>query len=100
MANEIEVLETFYKQPADVQDYDVNYTRYLRGLADTPRVVDPYEVDVPAGITLETASISGNTIKVWLSGGTAGQKYKVTTRMFTLGGRVKEAEIVIHVKEI
>ncbi len=100
MTNEITVLENFYKQPADVQDYDINYTRYLTSVDDTPRVVDPYEVDAPAGITLLTASITGNVVKVWLSGGTAGAKYKITTRLFTTGGRVKEAEIVIIVKEV
>ena len=100
MANEIEVLETFYKQPADVQDYDINYTRYLRGLNDTPRLLDAYEVDTPVGIELLSSSITGNVVKVWLAGGTAGTKYKITVRMFTTGGRVKEAEIVIHVKQI
>lgn len=97
MANEIEVLETFEKQPNDVQDYDINYTRYLRGLSDTPQ---SFEVVVPTGITLVASSLTGNVVKVWLSGGTAGAKYKITTRLTTVGGRVKEAEITIHVKEV
>ena len=97
MANEIEVLETFEKQPNDVQDYDINYTRYLRGLSDTPQ---SFEVVAPSGITLMASSLTGNVVKVWLSGGTAGTKYKITVRLTTTGGRVKEAEITIHVKEV
>lgn len=91
------ILATFDKQPAEVQDYDIDFGPYLDALGDTPLL---HTVVVPSGITLETSALVGNVVKVWLSGGTDRQKYKVTARLTTDGGRVKEAEIVIRVKEV
>lgn len=90
------ILEFFKKQPADVQDYDIDFTEYLDALTDTAAsaVVDP-----EPGITVVNYLILGNAVKVWLSGGTSGQKYKVTVRLTTTGGRVKEVEILLIVRE-
>lgn len=90
------ILEKFAKQPLDVQDYDVSYVEWLESLSDT--AVLGVAVAEP-GITLEAFGMSGGVIKVWLSGGTTGASYKVTTTLTTAVGRVKEAEIVIKVKE-
>ena len=57
--------------------------------------------------TLRTLTDAGQTLAVgaWdnhrlvITGGTTGMSYKVTTTLTTTGGRVKEAEIVIKVKE-
>lgn len=90
------ILERFTKQPADVQDYDIDFTRYLDALTDTAAsaVVTP-----EAGITLVNSLVLGKKVKVWLSGGTSGQKYKVTILLTTTGGRTKEAEILIIVRD-
>jgi hypothetical protein len=47
-----------------------------------------------------SSSLADGVVKVWLSGGTDRQKYKVTARLTTDGGRVKEADIAVRVKEI
>jgi hypothetical protein len=90
-------IDSFTKQPSEVQDYDMDFGEYLALMADTPatHVVDP----PPVGITLINSSIVGQNIKVWLSGGTSGQRYKITGRMTTAGGRTKEHEILILVKD-
>jgi hypothetical protein len=89
-------IDTFDKQPLEVQDYDMMFGDYLTLMQDTPlsHVVDP----PPAGINLVASQIVGQNIKVWLSGGTSGQKYKITARMTTAGGRTKEHEILILVR--
>lgn len=90
------ILERFKKQPADEQDYDVDYTNFLTKLADTAASV---EVESEPGITILSYQIVGMRVKVWVAGGTSGRKYKVTVRLTTMGGRVKEVEILILVRE-
>jgi len=91
------ILETFTKQPADVQDYDIDFAEYLDGLADTA-ATDAVTAD--PGITVMSHTVIGKTVKVWLSGGVHLGRYKVTVRLTTAGGRVKEVEILILVREV
>ncbi len=90
------ILAKFEKQPADIQDFDISFVAWLAGYADTGV---SQVTTVETGITLETSMLSSGVVKVWLSGGTDGSKYQVTTTLTTAGGRVKQAEIVIKVKE-
>lgn len=89
-------LALFYKQPADFDDCDVDATDYLFAIGDT---LVACEVDVEPGITIEANTVVGSTVKIWLSGGVDGRRYKVTARLITAGGRTKEVELVIRVKE-
>jgi hypothetical protein len=98
-------ITTYEKQPADVQDFDFDFSAYLTALGDTGSSIALAEVE--DGITLDSSSlttsasgVSGGLVKVWLSGGTSGEKYKVTVRLDTTGGRTREAEIYVRVKEI
>lgn len=92
-------LTKFTKQPGDTQDYDIDYTKYLAGLSDTAPGPTGVAVTVDSGITLVSQSLVNGIVKVWLSGGTSGQTYKVTSTLTTVGGRVKEYEILVAVKE-
>lgn len=87
----------FSKQPADVQDYDVDFTDYLASFGDAGQgettVADP-------GLTLVGHSLLGSVVKVWLAGGTDGSTYKITTTLTTTGGRVKQAEFLLKVKDL
>ncbi len=89
-------LATFTKQPADVQDYDIDYNEWLTDLDD---VSATHTVTAEAGITVSSFLLYG-IVKVWASGGTDGTKYKVTATLTTLGGRTKQSEITIKVKEV
>ena len=91
------ILATFPKQPADVQDYDVDYADYLNELGGDTLVSAVVTADV--GVTVDSHSIIGTAVKVWVSGGTTGRTYKVTIRATTAFGRVKEVEIRVKVKE-
>lgn len=90
------ILETFTKQPGETLDYDISFAEFLAGYADTGLSAT---VTAAAGITLDFFSLTQGVVKVWLSGGTTGQSYKVTVRLTTTGGRIKEDEIVIKIKE-
>lgn len=90
-------LATFEKQPADLQDYDIDFTPYLADLADT---ATSHTVTADTGITVSPTTLSAGVVKVWVAGGTSGQKYKVTATINTTGGRIHQAEITIKVKEL
>lgn len=92
-------LATFTKQPADVQDFDIVYTEWLDSLSDTAPGPGNVTVISDAGITVDSFFLLDGIVKVWVSGGTTGQKYKITATVVTTGGRTKQAEITVKVKE-
>ena len=89
------ILAKFEKQPADKQDFDIDFSDWLTGLSD---VAASHTVTADTGITI-TSTLSGGVVKVWASGGTDGVTYKVTATLTTTGQRIKQAEIKIKVKE-
>ena len=91
-------LATFIKQPSEVQDYDINFSAWLAAFSP-PDTATSMTVAVDTGITMGTTSLTAGIVKVWLSGGTHGESYKVTASIATAGGRVKEDEVVIKVRE-
>jgi hypothetical protein len=91
------ILATFDKQPIEVQDYDISFVNWLLALADSAETVTG---SASAGINLISTEIDPDgVVKVWVSGGTDGQSYTIVVVVTTLGGRVKQAEIVIKVKD-
>lgn len=98
--NELRLVARWQKQPGDEQDYDIDFGEWLDSIDDTPRAVNPIEVTVPPGITLVASELVGRVVKVWLSGGTDRSFYKITITMTTSGGRVKEVDFEIRVKEV
>lgn len=91
------ILATFFKQPADVQDFDIIYTDWLGALSDSGLSAT---ATCDAGLTIMATTLLNGVVKVWTSGGTHGQKYKITTTLTTVGGRVKQAEVIVRVKEV
>lgn len=87
----------FTKQPVEVQDYDLDFTDYLDYHGDTAA---SHTAVADAGITLTDSDLLGKLVKVWVSGGTDGQSYKITVTLTTTGGRVKQGEIIVKVKEV
>lgn len=101
------ILGTFYKQPAETLDYDIDFSQFLAD-GDTlvsvgdPPVPSPLDVVVsPSGLTLAGTFVvdNGLTIKQWVSGGTNGSKYKVTITATSNTGRIKQVEFVVRVKD-
>lgn len=92
------ILKTFTKQPVDVQDYDITCVTWLAALADTPLSV---VATAPTGITQPiAATVTNGIVKVWAAGGTDGVDYKYTITLVTTGGRTKQFEIKIKVREV
>ena len=93
------ILAKFEKQPADVQDFDIDFTEWLTGMVDTAPGPSGVEVVAEAGLTILGCVLNNGVVKVWTSGGTDGTTYKITVTVTTEGNRVKQAEIKVKVKE-
>jgi hypothetical protein len=93
------ILARFQKQPAEIQDYDIDFSEWLSDLADTAPGPNGSVVTVEAGLTILYSTLTNGVVKVWTSGGTDGTTYKITATLTTTGSRVKQAEIKIKVKE-
>jgi hypothetical protein len=94
------ILAKFEKQPADVQDFDIDFTEWLAGMSDTAPGPTGVVVVATTGITITATSLLNGVVKVWMSGGADGVTYKVTVTVTTVGGRVKQAEFNVKVKEV
>lgn len=90
------ILEKFTKQPADVQDYDIDFNPWLSKFTDTGATL---VVAADAGLTILTSTLVAGIAKIWTSGGTDGASYKITATVTSTGNRVKQADIVVKVKE-
>lgn len=91
------MLGTKVKSPADVLDYDINYEDWLPPTDTITTVVTDVQ---PAGeLVVDSVQISSPVVKVWVSGGVAGQTYEVNVTASTNGGRVKEECFKIRVRD-
>ena len=84
------------KGPEDVIDYEFRWSKWLAAIGDT---IDSYTVTVPTGIVLDSDSEASGTVTVWLSGGTVLNKYKVSCKIDTVGGRTKEKFLVVELTD-
>lgn len=91
------ILETYEQQPADRLDYDIHYDDWLSpgDAVDAKTVV--VTVDKPDLTVFIT--ITGNTVKVWVEGGTNKTTYKITVTVETDDGRKKQDEFIVKVKD-
>ncbi len=91
------LLGRFVKQPAEVLDYDVDFSEFFEGRTDTP---SSFNVTAQAGITVLGSSRSGNVVKVVLGGGVSGSQYKITVLLTTSSSIVREADFQVTVKAV
>lgn len=95
------ILGTFTMQPADEWDYDIDYSRWLTASDGLSETVAPVVTVEPAGLEVEsvTRDYDNRRVKVWLSGGVDGQRYKVEVTTRTREGRVRQDEFFVIVRD-
>lgn len=107
-------LATYDKQPWESKDYDVDYSTWLGAISDelsgvvasvSVVTVDGVTPEETATLEVDEVEITATTAKVWVSGGTSGQRYKVTLRATTQGlgasyPRKDESELVFKVRDV
>lgn len=85
------------KQPDEYLDYNVDFTDWM---PDGDTIASAAATVSPAGeLDVDTVSIATPIVKFWAAGGVTGKTYKITVKITTAGGRVKEDEIKIRVRE-
>lgn len=82
------------KRPDEVADYQLDFSSNL----DSGDTISTDTWTVPTGITEDSNSNDTTTATVWLSGGTAGQKYLIQCQVVTAQGRTKDRQFRVYVK--
>ena len=92
------VLAKFTKQPREILDYGFDFTDWLSDCNDTIATTSVYV----EGVLIEASEpeIVNGLVIAFVFGGVNGKPNKVTCFIQTAGGRTKEAEISIRIKEI
>lgn len=89
------IIANYIQQPSDTLDYDIPYE-----LVEGDTLASSVAVATPAGLDVDSPlMIIENRVKLWVSGGVAGTKYKVEITTTTALGRVKQDEIYFIIKE-
>lgn len=82
------------KDPDSVLDYQFKWDEWLGG--DT---ITSATMTVGTGLTKDSESFNATQHQVWLSGGTAGTSYTVTSRIGTEAGRTIDRSITMFITE-
>jgi len=96
-------LQNPLKDPSAVLDYVFDWTGWLATgetiVVDSETGEKLITITADTGITVDSWTEDDGKVTVWLSGGTAGQNYKVACKITTSAGRTDERTIWIKVVE-
>lgn len=93
------VIGTIYQQPSEREDYDIDFTDWFP--ANDPIItaaVSHTPISTTNDLVLSYA-ISTPLVKVWVNGGANKVNYVVTVSAQTAGGRSKEVELKVKIKD-
>lgn len=97
------ILDKKEKQPVEVKDYPINYAEWLAESGDTLSNVSATVVcltdSTNTALTVSSLTMAPTAVAVWLSGGTNGQRYKVSVNVTTAGGRIDQSEFIVKIKD-
>ena len=85
------------KQSGETEDFDVDFSKYLPE-DDTITTVE-LSLDITGELELHQYQNQSPIIKVWTRGGVNTTTYKVTVKVGTAQGRVKEQEFRVRIKD-
>lgn len=88
----------FIKDPDADLDFKRDWADWLAAVDDT---IESSEWILPVGLELGEGgqSYDATTATIWIKGGTTGQRYSVTNRITTAGGRIDDRTFVIVIRE-
>lgn len=91
------------QQPNDVQDYDIDFSSWFPEGDVITTVALRVTPALPALPSAPSYAVSPDLrkVKVWFySGGQSGKRYQLDVLATTDGGRAKEVELRVSIKEI
>lgn len=83
------------RDPSDVEVHRFNYTRWLGG-----ETLDSVVAAASTGLTVEVVATEDDYADIKVSGGTAGQEYKLTVTATSSGGRVQQRTLRFKTVEL
>ena len=81
------------KDPSAVLDWMFDWSDWLA----SGETITDHTITIDTGITNDSSTEDAGKVTVWLSGGTAGENYKVACLIVTSAGRTDERTIWIKV---
>ena len=81
------------KDPSAVLDWMFDWSDWLA----SGETITDHTITGETGITVDSSTENAGKVTVWLSGGTAGENYKVACLIETSAGRTDERTIWIKV---
>ena len=91
------MIGTVTKRPGDRLDYDVDFSHWLTPgdtITSATAVVSPADE-----LIVESVQIVDQSVKVWLTGGEDEKAYSILVTVATSGGRIKEIEFKLRVRD-
>jgi len=89
----------FVKDPDSVIDFSVNWDDgYLQSgetITTSTWTVEPF---VSTDLDIQSSSNTSEVATAWITGGTRGNRYRLTNRIVTADGRTDERSITIFVR--
>ena len=97
------ILDRKEKQPIEIKDYPISYAEWLAEAGDTltdvQATVECLTDPANTALVVHNLTLAPTAASVWLSGGTDGERYKVSVTVNTAGGRKDQSEFIVKVKE-
>lgn len=87
--------ELFTKDADAVLDYGFDWSDWLA----TGETISTSTWTVESGITKDSDSKTATITSIWLSGGTAGERYRISNKIVTNASRTDERSFVVSVTE-
>ncbi len=93
-------LATYYKSPAEVKRYRIDYSSWLDSgetlVGRTLTVTPPGEL----AVTGDAITDAGMSITYFVSGGDNNQNYNINVLVQTSGGQTKEDDVYFKVRDV
>jgi len=86
--------KAFDKDPDARLDYSADWSDWLT----TDETISTSLWIIPTGLTKESENNTGTIATVWVSGGEAGQSYRITNKIQTSAGREDKRTITLYCK--
>jgi len=89
-------MDSFYKQPTERLDYDIDFTEWL---PNGDAIITTVATCTPAGLTIAITDATTAIPKLWVSYGIDNKSYVISVTCETNQGRTKEVNFKIKVKD-
>ncbi len=89
----------FPKDPASDVDFSIDWSEWLtndEAISSATWTIEPSDA---LGPTLGTETVAGPVLGVYVSGGVAGNRHKLTCRVATSAGRTAERSLTLRIME-